>query len=684
VSYLLVVIVLLIAAVFRLHDLATLPPGIAASEVVDVRITETARLGRIEAFYDLGARGHEGLYGVTLAATTAFTGGGLLGYRFLSVCVGLLTIALVYALGRRLFGAGGGLAAAALMAVAMYPVVLSRTISSEMLLPLWTTATLLALARALPLYGKADRDPSPLPFAALGALLGIGLYLHPANLVLTLFAVLFLAYWLLARHTLPPRLLSYMWFGLVIFIVFGTPYLLSSVQRPDLNGAARVFEPATSFLLESIVNTIGGLIFIGDPNPVRNLPGRPMFDLITATLAALGLAVAVAARRQPRFALLGLALLMLSPTALLAADAPSFERIAPLLPLFALLFGLGASALAHTLTRPLKRPLRIAFVAAAALALFAFNLAWTANDLLVRWPALPAMQAAYHARIGAIAHYLNTTADHIPTVVCTARLSALQSAQAASSSQAQPNGPEFLLNRQLLALMMTPTALPLRYADCGSALVVAAGGDAQQVVLLDEEGLGGVHPYLQTWIAQGVPAPYRDGVLPTVRVLDVSRLLAETIGVFTTTSPASYAPDAPGGRGIAAPPVRFGGNLSFLGDRRTWEGVYAPGGLFSVVSYWRVDGQLPADLRLFTHILADPADCCAAQNDILSVIPASLEPRDVIIQITNIQLPYTLRAGEYGVSVGAYEANTGTRLNVFDGENPRGTRLFLGTLTLQQ
>ena len=43
VSYLLVVCLLLLAAVLRFTDLATLPPGLSAREIDDIRIAETVR-----------------------------------------------------------------------------------------------------------------------------------------------------------------------------------------------------------------------------------------------------------------------------------------------------------------------------------------------------------------------------------------------------------------------------------------------------------------------------------------------------------------------------------------------------------------------------------------------------------------------------------------------------------------
>jgi 4-amino-4-deoxy-L-arabinose transferase-like glycosyltransferase len=113
---------------------------------------------------------------------------------------------------------------------------LSRTAVREALLPLFFTSVLLALALALPIYGR-QREPGATPFAALGVLLGLGFYIHPINFVITLLTMLFIAYVVISRQPLTRRTLSLTWFAVVVLIVIATPYLTSSLQLPELAGA---------------------------------------------------------------------------------------------------------------------------------------------------------------------------------------------------------------------------------------------------------------------------------------------------------------------------------------------------------------------------------------------------------------------------------------------------------------
>jgi hypothetical protein len=298
-----------------------------------------------------------------------------------------------------------------------------------------------------------------------------------------------------------------------------------------------------------------------------------------------------------------------------------------------------------------------------------FNIGWTSQDLFFRWPELPAMQEAYHARIGTLARYLDRTAAQIPSVVCTNDL--------------QPGGRD-LAGWQILATMMHSQNAPIRLVNCETGLVLADGGARQQVIFLQPDGLANANPYVRRWLDYGMvldnPALPPDSVL----VMEVAEALADTAGVFTTNAPVAYPPESPGGWQVTAPPVRFGGNLTFLGYVKTFGSTYRPGDLLAIPEYWRVDGDAPPALTLFTHLQDDMGAAPVAQNDTISVRPETLRPRDVFIQVTNIELPWTLPDGEYYLSIGAYDQATSDRMPVYDRLYIRSTRLVIGQVAVQQ
>src|SRR5690606_943969 len=91
------------------------------------------------------------------------------------------------------------------------------------------------------------------------------------------------------------------------------------------------------------------LLFMGDTNPVYNLPGRPLIDLGSGLLVLVGLLAAIRAWRAPRYALPLIAAACLSPVVFLANDSPDFPQYLIFLPLIALFFGLGVSTLYKTI-----------------------------------------------------------------------------------------------------------------------------------------------------------------------------------------------------------------------------------------------------------------------------------------------------------------------------------------------
>ena len=415
VSYLIAVILLLIAAFLRLKDAATLPPGLSNDEITNVRIVETAREGSIEVFYNLGDEGREGLYPIVLAFLVTLTGRGMLGYRLLSIWAGMLSLAVVYAVGKRLFGNWAGLSAMGLLVVGFWPILLARDVSQSTLLPLLVVTTLLALMVAFPAHRRSVPGGEHTGSAtALGVLLGLGLYAHPVGLLTLLFSLSYILYVVRTQHHLPrQRMNTYISFMLLMMIIIGMPYLISSIRHPDLSGTARLVGESPRFSPQTMVQAFGGVFIVGDKNPLHNLPGRPLFDAISGILILVGMIAAIVDWRRPRHILILLAITILSPVFLLPTQAPNFLNYASALPLLALFFGSGVSTIMRVL------PVRgMKYVGVGLLALFLWNITWMADDLYQDWPHTPAVERVTHARLGRLADYIGRTADEIPTVIC--------------------------------------------------------------------------------------------------------------------------------------------------------------------------------------------------------------------------------------------------------------------------
>ncbi|MDQ7024855.1 MAG: glycosyltransferase family 39 protein [Anaerolineae bacterium] len=664
-SYTLAVIVLLLAAGFRIWQLTTLPVGLNNQEMANVDLMrDSIQQGNIRVFYDVEGQGQEGFYHSVLALSSLLFGTGTFGFRILSVFASILTIALIYTLGTRLSGHIGGLFAAALMSVTMWDILLARLVVVETLLPLIVTSVLLALARALPVYPHHRTDNTrTVDFAILGALVGLALYVHPSGLMLVLAVMVFITYIVLTVRPLSIRQISYIGFAIVMVVIVAMPYVISTIRAPEYNAGRRIFGDYGSITI-SMLETTAALLLKGDSNILHNLPSRPMFDIITGMIVLLGVMMSIINWRQPRYALLLTAAIFLAPSAVLADSSPNFMAMSIVLPVLVLYFGVGLSCLIEQFG---QRGYRFGLLFAFGLLLF--NGFWTWDSLFQRWQQLEDVQIAYNSEVAQVAHHLDLTAGDTPTVFC-------YSGWNTPRNRDVPLSP----SEEILLLMNRDNA-PMRFVDCSTGFVFPDGGLNFQVVIPSPDVYEQIPPDIADWLALGTPIlDFSEGA---VVEMALQAELADALGVYTTTSPASLVTESDVSDRIPIPPpIRFGGNITWLGYESDPIEVYEAGEQVPVITYWRVEGVVPSDLLIFTHILSDPVTT-AANRDTISIDPSRLEERDVFLQITLIPLLENMLAGDYDLSIGVYQDSSDTRLPVFVNEGQvRGDRIFLYPITI--
>ena len=662
-SYFFVVVLLLLGALLRLYDLATVPQGFSADEIINVRLVDNVRQGDIFVFFPGDDGGREGMYHLLVAFVTTFVGEGTIGYRILSVWLGMLSIAIIYTLAHHLFNPIVGVSAAGLVTVNMSATLLSRTVSSDATVLFLVSATMLALARSLPVYRRTRVVTSNVAsFAALGTLLGIGFYLHPSSLFIVLGAMFYIAHLVFVRNVLFRQRRSYTGFAILLMLIISMPYVISSINLPQFSAGQRILSHYTDGLLRSITDGLLAIIHTGDINPLHNLPGRPLVDIFSGLSMVVGVIVCIARRHRPRFMLILLMLLLALPAALVVEGSPNFARMSVIMPQLAILFGMGLYSLIRL---PIFADLvfrRLAIV--GILALLALNLVWTWQDFFVDWRDNEAVVPLVNAELGQIAHYLDVVGDEVPVVICNANWLATE--------------PEQALDRtETTLLMMNRSDFEYHEANCARSLLLTNGGERQRIVFFNERAREMVHPYLQEFLAQAEPVM---GKLPRGGIieLETEQLLANRAGEFTTMAPVSYAPEVSEPRPLA-PPIRFGGNLTFLGYEPEVGREFMPGDTVDVITYWRAEGELLPDLTLLTHILSSPVTPIAI-HDTMLVNPVLMHGRDVFIQITDVSLPPNALPGERTVSVGAYRRGDLGRLPVLEGDEVRGDRIFLYTI----
>ncbi|MCY3907499.1 MAG: glycosyltransferase family 39 protein [Anaerolineaceae bacterium] len=664
-GFVLATLFLLIAATLRSYRLADLPTGFNEDEYLSLRIVESLRAGHIAVFYDQSptgaAWGREGLYPALLGFGSSLTGGGSVGFRVVSVFVSLLTLALVYTLARRLCGVRGAVAALALLSVSLWPVLLGRSVTPMNLTPLMSAAIMLGTVQILSVPPRiGQRLPGTIAFTLLGIAAGVGFYVHPVQFWLVLGALLFI-YWLTrSQGPLTLTLILSLLFVLGLVLVVMTPYLLSSLRLPELSGLARLlgdYDVTVSPPMQSVANTLTGIALVGDSSPLHNVPGRPLFDLVSGLICLAGLLAAFRFRHRPRFALPLVFLVALAPATLFVNNSPDFASMAVLLPSLALLFGFGVATLSINPGQLARFIPMLAIVVLPGL-----NIVWTGHDLFNVWASSAETRGAWNDRVGQLARHIEASADDLPTVVCLPTV--------------EPEPSLELGDAWRLLLLLHDRGEDLRYADCLTGLVLASGGELQQIILPDPATLANMHPLLRDWLQENALNQNPPSLQDSAFLLDVRERLGDRVGSFTTTSTLRLAPEAPGGAVDLLPPVTLDSNLTFLGYEPRESRIYREGDALTSVTWWRVDGPLHEDLRLFIHVMPDPA-VITSQNDRISVLPSSLRPRDIFIQVTYVSLPASTPPGNYLVSTGAYRQGDKQRLAILIDGEARGTRLFL-------
>lgn len=681
----LVVALLLLAVVLRVWDLSRLPPGFNDDELAHIRITETVRGGNIAVYYQVGdGRGRAAVYAVANMLATELVGTGLFGYRVLSLWGGLISLAVLYRLARRLFGAPAALVALGAMTVNLRAALLARTATPEPFVPLLTLLALWGLVVAFNVRQDVRyRMPQTLPFAMLAVIFGLSGYLHFTALVLGPLGGLFFAHLLITRQPLSRRVWSAAVFVIVLTTVIAVPYLISTLRDPRASELYVLWSErpqSATDVVDGALRAISAVIWRGDVRVVENLPSKPLLGPVMALLLVLGAVEALRRWRQPRYALmlftLGAGLL----TDLWVGVDATFSANLVALPAVFILPGIGAL----TVWRSLRaRGVEAAWQPVALLlaAMLATNILLVRERLFDDWRSHPQVAEAYHANLGYLAAYLDRTPDGLPVSLCAAYLHEPHAAG--------------LSPRQILRVMMHRDDMDLRHSDCRAGLVFPNGGAPMRFVFMDAADRQLMPPELTDWLVGSQPIAV-DG-LPVGAVLrvDVEQRIRDAGGYWDSFSPAYFMPSATRDKQRVKLPVPLEQNLTFAGyEPRVLNSKPVPGGdPIVLVTYWRVDGKLPDELGIFAHLLAYPEGDQAvpllepwAESNTIDVIPAELKNRDLFAQVSYLWLSDSVKPGTYALTVGAYTVSASVldnHLNVMHDGQSQGDRLLLGDIAVR-
>ncbi len=440
-AFWLVLIVLIIAAFFRLFQLQTLPPGLYPDEAMNGNnAAEALRTGDYKVYYPEN-NGREGLFINIQALVLKFFGAHEPWVlRLTSAIFGILTVLGLYLLGREIFSRKAGLMASFFLATSFWHINFSRigfrAISAPFFL-VWALAFLLiALRRASeedgthnPQLGtrKEGYKLRAASYAILGGIsFGLGFHTYIAYRVAPLLLLFFIPFFKDRRNFWRIVLL----FIIATFLValpIGWYYLFHTQDFLGRTSQISVFSSADPILglLRNTAKTVGMFFAAGDYNWRHNYPGSPELFWPVALLLVAGSALGLRSlfRRESdpetaaphRFAfLLAFAWLILAFAPVVISDEglPHALRSIMMLPPLMLLAGYGAAILWDWVRS--ESPALGVILGLTTAALLVVN---AYISYFVLWGENPNVQGAFAADQVEISRRINALPDEVPKYV---------------------------------------------------------------------------------------------------------------------------------------------------------------------------------------------------------------------------------------------------------------------------
>lgn len=639
---LLIVTILLAAFALRVIAIDQVPPGLSHDEAYNGVTARQVLAGQHRLFFEIN-KGIEPLIIYLEAAAFYFFGVGPVQLRLVNVFCGLLTVALVYPLTRRLFNRRVALLAMAGLAVSFWAIFVSRLTLRAVTLPPLLLLTLYFLWRGLaPPQKTALRltdSQHSYPFLGLSGLAAgatMYTYLSSRFLPFIIMAVFGAAWW-------GGRLRRAHWGGaILLFVVWGAVFApLAAYYVENLQSFTRRSDQVTTIpyalngefgpTIESTRRTLGMFTFYGDETDRYNLDGRPIFDWINGAFFYVGLGwLLLGLRRGPARA--GPALLlwawlffMLLPD-FVTDDSPHFLRTIGALPPVIMAWALGLETALGWLARFWQKP----FLQPALVGLVLVGTTLhTTYDYFGRWVAAPEARFIYGADIAQIAAHLKQTPDEAFPTISAEYFRDLDPFRSELHFAGEPPFTIWFDGRQSLAFPPPQSGLRPRY-------FFSAGAPAATLW----------QPFLQP-VDLGPAVDYQLYHLADAATLQ--QAWAETFA--------------------AAPPLQVNLNDDLLLLNHRLLGEVVNGGRVQLVLGWQALRTLPPETDYtFVARLVDQAGQIWAEADGNGYAPGDWQPGVLGLQLLTLRLPSDLPPRGYSLIVEVVNRQTGQPLPTAAGE----------------
>jgi 4-amino-4-deoxy-L-arabinose transferase-like glycosyltransferase len=670
------IILLLLAFLFRTYELTDLGLGLEHDEVAEWQIANNIRQGENALFFK-EAYGQEPLFLYLMAGSTALIGDNAFAIRFTSVFIAMLTLAASYRLLRRMFSSTVALLALAEMSIALWPVFWGRVGLRAMMLPLMLALGFDFLWRGLTKdEGRSMKDenrgpsslrlsiPPPLrPFIIAGVFLGLSAYTYLSSRALPILLAIFTVYLaLFVRKKMRGK-----WRGLfacfIIAVFMALPLVVTLLTQPDLQfRVSEVSAPLdkavhgdTTEVALNIGRAFGMFTTQGDSTVRDNWPNRPVFpEIIGQWLFLGGVIVAFTRLRQPRYVLALLWIgVMLIPT-IVTTGAPNFTRTLGALPMVFAMPGIAVEALLFWTPRlfPLRMYTKVSqvtnvLIVAGLIIVLGVNAVSTYADYFVKWPQHSETQFVFQADFAAIAKDIDA--------------SDVMDVSVGGLSNDTMDDPS-------LYLLRNRKDVRVRWFDSGSP--ISSGG-----------------AYLEPGKFVDIPCGwmYLPAIVPVSPGLEKYAITLNEGNILRDSSFQRYKLSGCGP--LPKNALQAGGRF-FEGLGILWPAYeripkrIQAGQEFSFPIQWIASHTSAAPWRVFIHMVDPSSGRIIAQHDGLDSPPRFWQEGDGILQIHTLIVPPDTPPGRYEIWLGVYDPTTNKRLlqTDYSRSEPPSDHFVLGTI----
>lgn len=647
--------ILLAAAALRLVALADVPPGPGYDELQNTHLARRVLAGQW-AIYFPENHGQEPLYPMLEALAVRLLGWSVFSIRLPGALLGVLSVLVLYLVGRQLSGPRVALLAAAFHAISFWSLIETRMALEMTLLPPLTGLAVLFLARGLD-EKEMPRWRTLLDFTLAGLFLGGQVYAYTAGRVLLFLPPLLLGYLLfLDRRTLGARWPALLALCLVALLV-AAPLALFLRAHPEAEERLEHLSgPLTALrrgdfrpVIEITLGTLGMFTFQGEPQWLYNISGRPVFDPLTSLFLYIGLALCIASLRRWRYGLILLWLFVGLGPAFVSSPPASFNHTLAAQPAVYLALAIGIDAAWKRLR--LLHPRAGALTAALLLVL---NTVLSGYAYFVTWADDPKVRELYQYGVTAVARQLDAHAPSGPVAIGAPYVNYWHH-----------------WNVLGFELQLQRDDLNVRWFDPAGAWVwPAEEGPTVYYFPTDPLGLQAFNPAMKSslFAELGLTPLTGDGYTFFVArsVVLEERWNALTVPTLTWPPDLEHLPEP-------ALPLAFGdpptGRFALLGVQIQDEAI-SPGGELQLTTYWEVLAADPAPVVAFVHLTSDGLDVWG-QYDWLDVWADGLQPGDRFAQTHPVPVEAETPPGLYHVQLGLYGPDTLERLPiVVDADTP--------------